>query len=485
MISFSEAIREAFPEKKSLLQPPLWDEDRATPGQKELRSIFMTPAKKGPRILWLGGKGSGKTYGAAMVCAEFAVQNPYTIGAITSNTMNQISDAPLGMFVDMVKSVGGVTPVPRTEVRIEGKLYRNVLVLELGLDVYSFVLLRSFENIEMLEGVELDWCWTDEIQSTDFSSYKVVTGRIRGKRATSQNLPPRFFLGTGLITPHYKYHYTSQDNLFTHRIWSKTEDNKKNLSEEYMEVMRLTHSEEEIEMYLYGRPVDGVNPNSVFRFDPDVHVGERVPPEDRGNVIVSVDFNPAPVWASVWSKVGGLWRLVDEIEMWGATVYDLAYEISERGYTGGVIIGDATSNKRNTMSELTEFDVLEGELPGFVVVRGLLQNFNRGRITYQNPPVRDTVKDANFLLDNRRVMFYHSELESGGMAASVAASVWDYGTGKIDKRADKSADRRKPKTHAADTFRYFSYFVNRYVQQRGGFYEELLGTTTKKEVIGL
>jgi len=124
MISILQEIENLRPEHPSLLQPPYWDDARATETQRRLRELWQKHAGKTFKVLWLGGKGSGKSYMASLLIAEFAVHNPGSISALIANTRTQISDTPQPYVVDRLRTLG--VPVEmRTEVTIEGKRYRS------------------------------------------------------------------------------------------------------------------------------------------------------------------------------------------------------------------------------------------------------------------------------------------------------------------------------------------------------------------------
>lgn len=472
-VTFSSVLDELFPKLPSLIDSHY---EKGTKTQKAFWDALRKDRQISPRVLWLGGKGSGKTFGAATLVADYVLHNPGTVGAIVANTLNQISDAPLRALVEAVVAGGG-RPVPRSEIRIDGQIYRNVLVVGLGDVLQSFVLVRSFENISTIEGVELDWAWVDEVQDVSFDDFKTLVSRVRAKRASYRELPERFVIATGLVTSKYRTHFTSDETLWTHRFTSVTMENASNLPPEYVSLLERIYTPEEIEMFVYGRPLSRSHSGlRVFAFDHDTHVLRepiRVPPTSF--FIFSVDFNPSPFYASIWTPLpDGRWLCFDEIELWGATVYDFCAEFKRRGIEPNVIIGDASANRRTAISEETEWDVLAREAPASTVIRGLLTRRTPQGPKYANPPVFETISCANRLLSTRSVVFNPSRLESGGMPASLAAVCYEPSTGALDKTMDRAKDPRRPRTHPADTFRYFAYFVERRMTNREREYESVL-----------
>lgn len=483
IISIAEELRALRPERPSLLEAPFFDAGKATQTQIAARDFILSRSGKTATLLWLGGKGSGKSYFASLALAEMAIQNPNSISAMIANTKTQIADTPLPYVIDRLKSAG-IDATTRTEVTIGGKRFKQVILVKLGDDLYSYIAIRSFENIDMIEGAEYDAIWVDEVQDTSESGIKVVISRLRGKRNRCPYLPQRLLICTGLVSWNYDYHWTAKSGWFDKKLFSTTEENIRNLPEDYISNLRQIYTPEEIEMFLYGRVVRKVEYRAVFDFDYERNVLKAAEDAvDPKSVVISVDFNAAPMCASVFSFQFGRWVCVDEIELWGATTYDLAGEINERGY-GGVIIGDASGNRRDTRGEMSDFDILESMCPQFEIMRGLVwRGHARTKRAYSNPPVRDTVHMTNKMLRGRELVFNPSKLESGGVPASLAAAVWDPAGRAIDKRGDRSHNVRAPRTHFADTVRYFAYYVQNYYGISAPIYDDDIYDTDIRDLL--
>lgn len=169
----------------------------------------------------------------------------------------------------------------------------------------------------------------------------------------------------------------------------------------------------------------------------------------------------------------------DEWEVWNATTQDMMGEFLadyRQHPGGGVIVGDATGNRRDTRSPSeTDWTIIRkklGEaLDNFGVVPGLVKKKKKqgrrkggAQITYQNPDRRETFTLLNnFMIDSEgdpRILFMpESKYPSGGVANAVANAEYDMES-NLDDSNDKSDDRSLPRTHFFDGARYVVYFVN-------------------------
>jgi hypothetical protein len=207
-------------------------------------------------------------------------------------------------------------------------------------------------------------------------------------------------------------------------------------------------------------------------------------------LILRIEFNVPPMFMSAWQvKEFGLWaahcRAVHEAgsllsgrvrDLERHDMIDFLVEYEDHP-SGGVVLGDATGNRRDTRSpsetdwtiirkNLSELDHF-GVIPGLVKKRKSVTGRTRrgeGRITYSNPNRRETINLLNnFMIDedgDPRILFLPgSQYESGGVAESVAGAEYDM-TSKVDDSSDKSDDRSLPRTHFFDGTRYVVYFVN-------------------------
>src|SRR5690606_24400001 len=64
--------------------------------------------------------------------------------------------------------------------KINGKPYTSVFVVRLAENVYSYCLVRSYDAVKRLEGVELAWMWSEEGQDAERENFVIAFSRIRG-----------------------------------------------------------------------------------------------------------------------------------------------------------------------------------------------------------------------------------------------------------------------------------------------------------------
>lgn len=167
---------------------------------------------------------------------------------------------------------------------------------------------------------------------------------------------------------------------------------------------------------------------------------------------------------------------VDEWEVWpdnpeGGGTPGLMRNISKDYSTHHpeiIIVGDARGDSRASRMGQTDWDIVEehavNNLYDAVVIRGVESDMDlkKGKTTYYNPPVRESLNTVNALLMNAnresRICFLSdSDLESGGLSGSVS-TIKTGNSGKIDKKPDRSQDREVSRSHFIDTLRYLVWY---------------------------
>lgn len=433
------------------------------------------------RVAMIGGKGSGKTYAGAMFAAEMAQRYPGSLGMFASGTFPQVNKNISPHFREVMNRLG-VKYSYHSQRTIQGRVYDKVFVVHLSRNVKSFVCLTSFENMDTIEGSEWDWQVYTEIQAADREDFEVAIARNRGKKANRGV----FVDGLPANADHWQYQVLERDLNF--RFFEPSlRENIHNVGQDYLDMLMRLYDKQKAQAYIEGKRIS-LNSNAVFyAFDYERHVQGKMSRvltdyEPDRELIISFDFNLRPMSVSVWqpkvwvpeegTESRTVYAQIDEFEVWeGGTPATVEKIIARYGNhtSGGIVIGDAAGRARNTVDPgKTDWSVIkEAFLPirKMKVKPGLIKRGTdgQGRVTYSNPPVRDTLNRANALLMNANdeigvVFLPESEFESGGVWRSVSR-LKRTADGKIDKSIDKKEGRDVPRTHFSDTFRYFAYHI--------------------------
>jgi len=417
--------------------------------------------------------------------------------AIVANSYDQAWGSGAEKLAKVARAMGLEFKV-RGEMMIDDFKHRNVYYFP---NFNSKVCVLSFDNIDLIEGTEWDGFWFEEIQDCDIEDIQTAVSRAR------RGVCAPFFYYAGMPDdknhPMYDYFEERGIPIFEPSFY----ENEHNVEPTYAAQLKRNYRGTDVDRYLEGKRVALFKQEVIPDMNWSVHVDGRHSSvahdgatlteklcsyDPYRKLILGIDFNVAPMCMSAWqvkewdfaNHVSHVQRMkpvicqVDEWELWNATTQGMMNAFLEDYQDhpgGGLIVGDATGNKRDTRSPSeTDWTIIKKALSSvssFGVLQGLVKQRSKrkkGRgestITYSNPPVRETINILNNFMndedgDPRMLFLPDSGLESGGVPASVAAAEYDM-TSKVDDTNDRSDDRSLPRTHFFDTARYIAYFAN-------------------------
>lgn len=192
-------------------------------------------------------------------------------------------------------------------------------------------------------------------------------------------------------------------------------------------------------------------------FRSEIHVNPVLSREKHLNyhlpLLLAFDSNAAPCCATVWQQHGRLYRCFDELIIERGGIAELGREFRRRFPHHGAelaIYGDATSKRTTAQTAQSDYDVLMNELQGLPYPISL-------NLPTVNPPVRDRVNAANFLL---RGINGEVRVE---IAPHCKELIEDFETVLLDKHGGikKVHDRKDPywrRTHTSDGAGYMIVF---------------------------
>lgn len=531
------------------LLEPYGDETKVTPTQKKAWDFFHEwlgkhehdPEGKdhiiAPLVAMIGAKGSAKTHWGACYAMTMAQKYPGSIGCLASNSYQQAKDNGGPILMKVCEKLG--YPIDfYTHKKMGGRQYTNVYVITLAPGVYSYVAVRSFDAISLIEGTEFDWGWAEEVQDATKDSFVVFVSRIRGGGS------PNCIFAAGMPEPgtHWQYKmlpalgFIEEDKyegrvekeffdpetgetekaIVVGQMWEPSVfENKQNVGMAYINKLFELYSKEDAERYVYGKRGETRGDRVFYQYRDGVHrlggmsnILCHYDPSQK--LIISYDFNVYPMsvsvyqpkpWNDDWEFLipeSGKWKdirdhkiydspekmvapnrivaaQIDEIEVYpdnpnGGMTYGMTQEIEDRyldHQAEVVVLGDASGNQRRSSSDTTDWKIIGESMQRFVrpiVYRGLVtkRNLKTGASTYSNPSQRDALQNANrVLMDGNSQVWVcflpESKLDSGGVAASLT-NLGFKANGDFDTKSEKKMDRDIPRSHFADTFKYFCWY---------------------------
>ena len=180
----ADVQRKTHVEYRHPLAEPYGVSSRTTRSQKLAWDFLMARPDSAPMIAMVGAKGSSKTHFGAAFAFHMGQTYPNSMGCVISNTYTQAKDNAGKIFMK-VSRILGYNAAFRSTITVDGEPFTQLFVVDLdGKGYYEgnnfYMLVRSFEAVKKLEGIEFDWMWMEEIQDAPKDAVVTAKSRIRG-----------------------------------------------------------------------------------------------------------------------------------------------------------------------------------------------------------------------------------------------------------------------------------------------------------------
>lgn len=359
------------------------------------------------------GYGGGKTYALCMKLLKLSAINRGMAGGLLVPTLKMFKRDVIPTFKEILWPAG-----------IQFKYHSADACLRipaLGAEIYVF---HSEDDGESIRGPNLAYGGVNEVTLCSEAAFKAFLARIRIKAA-----PLRQIAMSG--TPegfNWAYDMFVADPRPDTDVFYGDMRLNHHIAETYAELLMSSYDDIMTQLYVEGKFVNKTAGAALYKFNRAKHVQDNVVQIPGLDVWVNVDFNVAPMAATLFNRMPDhpdeLARLRDEhkgiaigshklrgfaeICIDGADTWELARQIKEKaGKKAGKIIlfPDPAGNSRKTsaLDNVTDIDILEGE--GFddiryetkISVRESLNATNaflqKNLVTFDRKKCTETIKD--------------------------------------------------------------------------------------------
>lgn len=174
-------------EYRDAFSEPYGDDSKTTRAQRLAWAFLKARQGTAPIISMIGAKGSAKTHFGSAFAFHQGQMYPNSMGCVISNTYSQAKNNAGALFIEMARRLG-YNATFRNSAVVGGRPYDQLFIVDLDGTGFSegqnfYMLVRSFEAVNKLEGIELDWLWVEEIQDAAKDDFVTVLSRVRGKNA--------------------------------------------------------------------------------------------------------------------------------------------------------------------------------------------------------------------------------------------------------------------------------------------------------------
>ena len=312
---------------------PYGDPDKITSTQKKAWEFYQEWKGFGPMIAMIAAKGAAKTHFGGSFALNQAQWYPESLGCLVSNTFGQAKDNGLPIFQKIAGKCGIKTEFFNTK-KIRGKPYTSVVVVYLAEDVYSYMLVRSYDAILNFEGVEIDWLWSEEGQDATYEDFRVPFTRNRGQYGDNavfyaampedgshwqyRELPKLGMVEEKKYVPHSKEHvtYTRSDKANDQGIVPlevgimyefSVFENRQNVGNQYIQRNSMAYTGVMYDRYVLGQRGTSRTNKMVPNYNGAIHTKGFMPRFLKGfeysrDAWLIMDFNIAPACATIWQQ---------------------------------------------------------------------------------------------------------------------------------------------------------------------------------------
>ena len=402
------------------------------------------------------GYGGGKTYVGARKAFEIAANNYPIPFLCVEPTYGMIKDIMVPAFVGFLEKHGISYRYIKNE--------KDFHVHDRRTGIRAFIQLRSGDNPDSLKGNNVCGAWIDEPFMQDEGVYKQVTARIRETRTGKFGL---YLTGTPegmnwgaevfqetcslvdtdlcVIGDHTVEMHTYSNEDGSIRYIETSSEMNQSLRDDYIDSIMDTHTQEEIQSYVYGKFGVMTQGRCYYNYDANVHSVTPFELDFTRPWDISVDFNVGdkPMSWNVSQDLNNMILVRFALQRKNTNTTAMCaylWEVLEKYATPPgktkrhtiptlVFYGDYSGNSRNSTSDYTDFQLIRQFFTGkaIVVVK-----------TKPNPKVRNRVNIVNAKMMNAKgdIRMYLHPADTKPLQKDFEQVVWD----KTGTKEDQSND---------------------------------------------
>lgn len=362
-----------------------------------------------PYVYLSAGYGAGKTYSLCMKAFRLMSQNKGVPGGFLAPDLKMFKRDVVPTFKQICRAH-----------RIPFRFNRQDSTLIFPTTKTIIYVFHSEDDGDSIRGPNLGFGLINEITMCSKGAFDAFLSRIRLKDAPVRQMAmsgtPEGFNWT------YDY-FVANKRDDTEMIFGDMRLNKF-VAEDYAKRLQESYDDQLVQQFVEGKFVNTTGNQAVYKFNRMVHTVPNIERDPELPVWVSIDFNVAPMAATLWNKYpdgtdGPVLRAFDEICIQNADTYDLAQQIKSRVGTDNVVLfPDPAGNARSTKSQKTDIQILREA--GFEDIRF------RSRIR----SVKDCLAALNALVGKNKIQV---SLKCRQTILDLEQCVLRQGTNELDK----------------------------------------------------
>ena len=424
---------------------------RWAPIAKTAQEAFFDDDQQEAKLLFTGGRGSGKTSTLCAKVLKLSAINAPLPGIWLVPSWDHIEKTILPALTDVDPATG--QPWFLTTEQYDYHQTHHVFSWIGGGPIWFF----TAENFKGIAGPNVAYLAVDEPGSIDERAWRNAIARVRHPNASLRQI-----VASG--TPeglNWLYEWfgdasrTDKNRVYRMRTTENTELLKHH--PDFIEQIRENATEAELQSYLDGQFTNLTGALAFPMFDEALHWRADVEASPDLPLRLTFDFNVNPMTLGIGQIAPGPFgpelRIVDWIaEHGGATVESCCLALMDRyphGWKAGAIIyGDATGRSRHVKSLKSNYQIIRETLQGWAKLTE--------KVPTVNPSVNESINAVNRLLKNAagktRLWIRKTEptriAPTRELVRSLQRTSRKTGTDDIEKKAGETH------THSSEALRY-------------------------------
>ena len=291
-----------------------------TPAIRYNKSQWKAIQADTPRIFFVGGLGSGKSFtigswvkNRAEVKGSVGLLVAPTKDVLKFSTLRQVTKAweKMGLIKGIHYVVDILPPKSWGVKPFSDKDQNGVITFNWG----SYVIAGGLDNYDKWRGIEVDYIACDEFRDVKKEAYDVLMGRLRGETFISH--PTFSHQALFVTTPPEDFYFlkelVEQENV-TH-IHTTSHENAVNQPENYIDEMAATYDEITFQREVLGEMVNANGRLFMHTFSSSIHTysPEKLTIDRRLPLYLSWDFNLDPMTVVIGQFGHGWAYILDEV----------------------------------------------------------------------------------------------------------------------------------------------------------------------------
>lgn len=392
-----------------------------------------------PTILFIGGRGSSKSYSGSLWTIMELIKNPGVVFGCFSPSHSQTSGVMLPNLINHLDNIGIKWTFNKKPDFLKSRFIKHENILSIlipGSEYASQIFLGTADSYDFARGREFAGLWLDEVRDISQEARMVFLGCLRG---FGERIYPKLLTTTPNGYDDLYNEYIAKERNDVDIIKSASQDNIF-LPKSFFEELKNNYSEKFYAQEVLGQIINFTVGQVVYAFKNSHISDEEVPGENW----LGCDFNLLPMSWGYGTYNRNKMRVDGEIVIRDTCRTQDAVDIYTRknSHLKGkkiIVVGDCSGNAGTTKSYQTDYDIIEKGLreAGMIPIMKPLKS---------NPSHTDRANLFNKLLEDNKIVI---SKEIKQLIEDFHKLTWKEGTKQFNKALYDA--------HLFDAVSYFAY----------------------------